>query len=234
MPFNYYDLIETFPQPGCAICNRVQHDARRYLDSLLYEYVIEPETNAAFRSARGLCAQHSSQLVEFAASVLGIAILQSTVLDELLKLVDAPRPAGSAFARLRSAAIGSTLAARLEPTAPCPACANMRTMEAGHVRALAEHIDDPRLQEAYRQSEGLCVPHFRDVLRAAPGDKQAHLLLSIQLTHWQRLKAELDMFADKYDFNRAGEVMGDERDSWRRALRLLAGDAAVFGLHERE
>src|SRR6266542_1987149 len=99
LPMNYHSLVETFATSGCVVCNLVERDVNRFLDSHLYEYVNTPETHAAIRASRGLCATHAGHLVEFGASVLGITILHAAVMDELLKTAEANR-SPSAFGRL--------------------------------------------------------------------------------------------------------------------------------------
>jgi hypothetical protein len=227
-PFNYYDLIEIFPLGGCAVCHLVARDVERYIDSHLYEYVNTPDTHAMIRASRGLCAEHSAHLAAYGASVLGIAILHSAVLDEVLSITAAV-PASSTFARLRGDA-RNALAGKLEPERSCPACDALEGGEKQHVRALAEHVDDPRLADAYRASDGLCLPHFRMTIKAAPNRANLETLISIQTAIWGKLKAELDEFARKYDVNHADTAMGEEGDSWRRALSLVAGERDVFGL----
>jgi hypothetical protein len=232
-PLNYYDFMEHFSQPGCLVCNLVARDVHRYLDSLMYEYVNAPMTHEAMRASRGLCAEHNSQLENYGASVLGIAILQSAILDELLKIT-AGSGGGSALSRLRGVVKkGAGLADNLEPDAPCSACETLVKSQQLHVDALAWHISDTGLADAYRASDGLCLPHFRLVLRAAPNSAHVNALVSIQTGIWERLKAELDDFARKYDINHADEMMGAEGNSWRRALPLVAGLKSVFGLRTR-
>ena len=229
-PLNYYDFLQYFAQPGCLICNLVERDVAKYLDSLMYEYVNAPMTHEAMRASRGLCAQHNSQLVDYGASVLGIAILQSAILDEVLK-ISGGQAGGSAFSRLRgSLRKGGVLADNLEAVAPCSACDALRKAEQLHVDALAFHIDDADLAAAFRDSSGLCLPHFRLALRAAPSATHVEALMTIQTAIWTNLKGELDEFARKYDINHSDEMMGKERDSWRRALGFVAGAARVFGL----
>lgn len=225
-PFNYYDLIESFTEAGCPICRLSERDARRFLDSHLYEYVNTPDTHAAMRAGRGLCAEHSGQLVEYGASVLGIAILHAAVIDELLKIT-AGSPLKNSWGRRGN---GAALADKLEPVGSCMACDALERAEQQHVSALARHIDESALSDAYRSSAGLCLPHFRAVLRAAPDSARAEKIASLQTDIWRSLKAELDTFADKYDSNHAENVMGAEGDSWRRATRLVAGLRSVFGL----
>jgi hypothetical protein len=228
-PLNYYDFLEYFSKPGCLICNLVGRDVHRYLDSLMYEYVNAPVTHEAMRASRGLCAQHSDQLQDYGASVLGIAILQSAILDEVLKISAAG--GGGGLGRLRlGGKKGAGLAENLEPDAPCSACEILAKSQQLHVDALAWHIDDADLAAAYQASNGLCLPHFRDVLRAAPNAANVEKLVAIQTGIWQKLKAELDEFARKYDINHADEMMGEEGNSWRRALGLIAGERGILGL----
>ncbi|MBL8162124.1 MAG: hypothetical protein JNJ61_09070 [Anaerolineae bacterium] len=231
VPLNYYDLIDACALPGCPVCRLCESDARRYLDALLYEYVNEKETHLTVRASRGLCATHSAHMIEFGASVLGIAILHSSILYELLNIIDTPAKAPSAFARLRGG--GSPLADRLEPTAACPVCEALERAERLHLRTLAEHLDDPRLLEALRASAGLCLPHLRDALRAAPNAATQEQLIALHEAIWRKLKSELETFALKYDINHADKAMGAEGDSWRRAAQLLAGLPAVRGLRRR-
>jgi hypothetical protein len=87
-PLAYFDLIVTFATPGCAVCNLVLSDVDQYLDSLLYEYVNERETHRTFRASRGLCNEHSWQILRYSGSSLGIAILSHAVIDELFDGAD--------------------------------------------------------------------------------------------------------------------------------------------------
>lgn len=235
-PFNYYDLIEAFGQPGCAVCTLTTRDVARFLDSHLYEYVITSQTTASIRASRGLCATHSVQLADYGASVLGVAILQSHVLDEVLKITAQTTPkAGTTFNRLlgRGNASSAAMSESLEAVGECMACEALERAQKSHLGTLSEHLNDPQLEAAFRGSEGVCLPHFRALLEITADVAIVERLVSIQTTHWKNLKAELDLFADKYDINHADQSMGEEGDSWRRALRLIAGDQALFGRQPR-
>jgi hypothetical protein len=229
---NYHRLIEAFAAPGCAICNLTERDVNRFLDSHLYEYVNTPETHADIRASRGLCATHAGHLVEFGASVLGITILHAAIMDELLKTAAEPNKAASAFGRLLGTN-SSGLANRLEPTEQCMACEAMERAESQHITSVAEHINEQEMHDAFAASNGLCLPHFRQVLRAAPDSRRADMLTQIQIPKWRALKAELDMLADKYDVNHADEAVGAEADSWRRALIMVSGNRDVFGVRRK-
>jgi hypothetical protein len=233
-PSGYFDLIETLPQPGCAVCNLLVRDVEHYLDSFLYEYVNDPASHLAFREGRGLCNKHGWQLRNFTENALGIAILYNAALDEALTLIKQPpgsvmSPTG--LARLIGVSAGrggAALADRLEPTRSCPVCESFRESEERYIQILGEHLDDARVQEAYQNSVGLCLPHFRQALRAIRDAGALEWLITAQREIWGRLKAELEDFIRKNN-QYVAEPIGAERDSWLRAIGRLSGEAGVFG-----
>lgn len=233
LPFSFYDLIEACAQPGCPVCGLLLRDAHRFIDTLLYEYVTKPATNDAFRAARGLCNIHNWQLTRFGSQVLGVAILQDAALDEVLKIIEAnPAQAQSALSRW----LGSTgkttpaaLAEQLEPERPCPVCESVAAAERGYLHTLKTYLTDERLEAAFRDSAGLCLPHFRAAPRQSADPAGLERLLNLQVAIWQRLKNELETFIIKNDYRYAGAPMGAERNSWLRAISALAGKDEVFG-----
>ncbi len=239
-PLGYFDLVETFPTPGCVVCNLVLRDVDHFLDLLLYERVNEPDSHRAFRARRGLCNEHAWQLTRYKGGALGIAILYNATLDEVLNIVEqvpvAMPTAPSGIRRFRNGgadSAGPALAERLEPAMPCLACELRNGSERSYVRVLSEYVDDTQLQDAYRASEGLCLPHFRQVLRLVTNPEQLQLFANIQATIWRKLKADLNEFIEKNDHRRAHEPMGAEGDSWQRAVRRMAGEKGVFGSDPR-
>jgi hypothetical protein len=231
--FGYFDLLEAFAGPGCAVCNLTLRDVHHHLDSLLYEYVNEPETNDAFRSNRGLCSEHGWQLRQFKGSVVGVSILYEAVLDEVLKIVERTTVTPqSRMARLLGAQndhSASHLADQLEPEATCTVCQHLEACEARYLQILRQQLGDSRLQQAYRDSEGLCLPHFRQLLREANDSEHVEWLISIQRDIWLSLKDEVSLFIAKNDFTHAGEPIGAEGTSWQRAIARMAGEKGVFG-----
>lgn len=220
LPFGYYDLIETFPNRGCAICSLLQRDVDRLLDSILYEHVTSPAMHRAFRASRGLCREHGWRLTTF-GNVLSIAVLYEATLDEILSVMDQTPPNGKRTLTrfLQPQPQQSELAEALAPTQPCVACKAERESEAQYISVLGEYINDDRIQAAFRESDGLCLAHFRQALRHTPHAEQ---LVSIQRDIWGRLQAELREFKRKYD-QHVDEKIGAEGDSWLRAVAAISG-----------
>lgn len=235
-PFTYFDLVDAFAQPGCAICHLLRRDAERSLDALLYEYVNDPEVRAAFRARRGLCNEHSWQLASHTGNLLGIALLYRGVIDEVLtafrQTLPQPGPAEGASASwlrdLPRQAI-HVLNRALQPGRKCMICESLAGAEGQYLQVLSEYVTDEKLLKAYRDSDGLCLPHFRKMLKTTQAPDRSALLVSVQFAIWSRLYADLQEFIDKSDYRRISEAKGIEGDSWRRAIRGTAGEDGVFG-----
>ena len=223
-PFGYFDLLEAFPQPGCAVCRLLDHDVDRYLDTLLFEFPVDPVMQNQFRDSRGLCHEHSWRLPGY-NNALATAILYNAVLDEMLQVSEQTTPAErpNAFARLRGNVTNSALADALAPSKPCPACVVCSDAEKRYLHVLGELINEKRMHEAFQQSEGLCLPHFRGVLLAVRDPENARLLTTIQRDIWLSLKGKLELFLHKMDAHYHQQI-GDEATSWLRAIAKIAGE----------
>lgn len=214
-PLGYYDLLEAFAQPGCALCRLLEHDVDRFLDNLLYEYPTDPTTQNAFRASRGLCHEHSWQLTRY-NSALAVAVLYNAALDELLNISEKTPPEKGRRGK------SSPLADALEPTKPCPACVVRSDSEKRYLNVIGEYIAGDRLRDAFAKSDGLCLPHFREALSTSTPDS-ARTLTAIQREKWAALKGEVETFLHKMDAHYHQEI-GTEATSWLRALARLAGE----------
>jgi hypothetical protein len=230
-PFGYFDLIETFPKSGCAVCNLLRRDVTNMLDATLYEFVTDPAIQRKFRASRGLCNEHGTQLLKL-GSALGIAVLYEQVIDELLTVIEqtAPSTQRGLTWRLFPQNPHAALASALEPAQPCMACTLQDESETQFISILSQHIADARMQAAFRASDGLCLEHFRQTVRETSAAEHAKLLIDMQRDIWRRLQDELNEFMRKQDFKNADEAMGAEGTSWQRAVARAGGEQGVFGL----
>ncbi len=231
-PFGFFDLVETLPQAGCALCNLLLRDVDRQLDSILYEFVTEPKMQRTFRASRGLCNEHGARLLE-TGNALSVAVLYERVIEEALAVIDGAANTSKPRKWLNNTPDGAVLAAALAPNQACVACAAMNENEARYVAIFSEYSADERLHDAYTTSHGLCLKHFRRVLSATRDPQRARQIVEMQKAIWERLRAELNEFMRKYDVNHAAEAMGAEADSWRRALTQVGGARGVFPMRDR-
>lgn len=231
--FAYYDLREALAQTGCAVCRLLERDGEKFLDALLYEYSADAQTHKAFRAARGLCNHHGWDLTHHVGSALQIAVLYRASLDETLKQFDRGVSPADLLARLvkrfrgEAEAAALQFAEALEPTRPCLACEYHNKAQQAYLHTLAEHLNDSALEKAYQDSDGLCLPHTQMLLRLINDANILQKVITQQRRSWQKVFDQLTLFMDHYRAENADQMMGDEGDSWKRAVAILAGSEGL-------
>ena len=84
-----------------------------------------------------------------------------------------------------------------------------------------------RLRAGLKQPNGgLCLPHLRRALGLARDQDAFNFLQESTRSRLAALEAEMDEFIRKYDHRFRKEEWGNERDSWQRAIRWIAGGVA--------
>ncbi len=76
----YFDLLDAFGEPGCAVCRLATRSAARFLDVLSYENVNDYEVREWLRQARGFCTVHAWQWADDVRDGLGTAIIYRDIL----------------------------------------------------------------------------------------------------------------------------------------------------------
>jgi hypothetical protein len=230
---SYFDLRDAMGQSGCPVCRLKTDSADRFVDTLLWESVNDPEKRARIRRALGFCYEHFWLLARASAS-LGVAIIANDVLKNVLRTLEGgafqPLPAVSlrrvqeAVDSKQPSAATSDLVAKLEPEEPCSACVWADKMEAIYVSTLVRSLAEPDGMRAdYEESDGLCLPHFRQALARARKRSTFEVLVTAQRVVWGRLVGHLDESISKSDYRRQGEAWGDEAGAWLRGIAALAG-----------
>jgi hypothetical protein len=212
------ELRDTLARKGCPLCHLVERDESAYLDSLTYERILDLNTRGELKRARGLCGPHARAWRRVKGSALSIAIVYEVAVKDLL------RDSAKAEPRLfRRAPSPSDVAEALEPQGPCPACGVGATTAARYAEVLVGEAQDVEVQEALAGAGGLCLPHLRLALRGKGARGRKEALLETQRRIWATLRGELQEFIRKNDYRFRDEPMGEEGDSWLRALDALVG-----------
>ncbi len=219
------------------MCTLLRRDIDRHIDGLVYGFMDTEEMRAAFRASRGLCSEHAWLLRQNKfGNVLGIAKLYAATLDEVLSILDDPPPTAPPSRLERffgSETVESKLADALEPVGRCMVCEQADEREAEYLRIFGQSMKDARFMTAFAASDGLCLPHMRQLLRRLRDPADSTRLVEIQREIWTRLKDEVESFAAKQNYERIDELSADEGDSWARAIARMGGERGVFGMRRR-
>lgn len=226
----YFKLFDRLDGPGCPICGIVIHDSRAYLDSVLYERVTDVPTRMELRESFGLCNPHTWLLRDLPASSapdLGFAIIARDLLNRFRHTAGAPPVTGWRALRGWLTHAASGLRTRLKRTT-CPACVVAARSESVHLQQLLDLLGDETFSEKYRNSFGICIPHFLVAEETQGGHPHFAELRGIQLRTAQFLHDTLDRFTEKHDHRAKEEITPAEARAWTDAMELLCGKRGVF------
>ena len=230
-PSMVYDVIEACADPGCPLCRVSLRWGGRFMAAILYEEVTDPHTRGRLKQSFGFCHDHAWQAADVGGTLLGISIIYRGLLGQIDKALAHASP-GSQKSWWKK--LGASSSADpggipgLAPVDPCPACVYLAEMEETALVALTDALPgNQRLREGLSQANGgLCLPHLRRALELARSQEAFAFLQESTRTRLATLQGEMDEFIRKYDHRFRKEEWGEERDSWQRAIRWVAGGVA--------
>ena len=226
----YFKLFERLDAPGCPICGIVIDDSRAYLDSVLYERITDVPTRMGLRESFGLCNPHTWLLRDLPASSapdLGFAIIARDLLNRFQSMAGSPRASGWRALRDRLTRAGSRLRTRLKRAA-CPVCVIAGRSESVHLRQLLDLLGDEAFSGKYRNSSGICIPHFLVAEETHIGHPHFATLRELQIRAAQSLHDTLDRFTEKHDHRAREQITPAEARAWIEAMEFLGGKRGVF------
>ena len=198
----YYAFLDACRESSCPICSLLNKTADHLIGQLLYEEVNDPEVRKRLRESLGFCRLHALLMVR-AADGFGTAIIYKDIL-EIIR------------AGLKNHRI-------LRSTKDCPICTSLAEREAHWVGTVATHIQDDELKKAISASQGFCLDHLREVLRAVDGKSQ-QFVAAVHVEKFDAVIYDLGEFIRKHDYRFHGEKFTEsEAGSWQRAVRVMVG-----------
>ncbi len=84
-------------------------------------------------------------------------------------------------------------------------------------------VGEDGLLEAYRASEGLCLPHLRRALSTARDPAVSAALIETQSAIWRKLEGHLNEIIRKFDYRYREETRGEEVGAAARAVAAISG-----------
>ncbi|MFW6362017.1 MAG: hypothetical protein ACOC2R_09735 [Spirochaetota bacterium] len=163
----FFKLIDACREGGCPVCTTLRNDEANYFDSLLYEKVNNRHFRAKFNLGGGFCGYHAKYLEDL-HDALAVVLLYRQILR--YELDGEPLQAGKS----------------------CPACDYLQEKERQVKSVLWQYINDPEFVDAFQQTGGLCLPHYRQF-------KREHLKLPKWFAEYNQQQYE-QLFKDCNDY----------------------------------
>ncbi len=219
----YFEVLDAIHEAqDCPLCYLEADRMRKYLDSLLYEFVNDPGVRKQLARSRGFCQTHAHQIANVEGPhALGIAILYHDQVNQFLTFLE----------RLKQPTIQRFWKRRRrnswESSEPCPACALGKEQRLRYADVLVRSMNEPDFRAAYEVSAGLCVPHFLFAIDRVQEQSLRDFLITIQQARFSDLKHSLEEFCRKNDYRFRDEAIGKESDSWMRAIKKMVGNPSI-------
>jgi len=231
---SYFVFLEAMEKPGCPICHLILEDSRGYLDSLMYERVLDVPTRLDLMESFGFCSWHTWQIPTLPA-ICNPTVGFSTFASDLLRKFDIlahatikrdhekwpwQRWLKKIFGKVR-------LSSRMKGKS-CPACVHVAQSEHYYLKELTGFIQDDHFLSAYETSGGICLPHFFSLEQSFSNQANFPVLLKLQLSKVRSLRNTIDEFIRKQDHRFRDEITATEAKAWRMAMEFLSGQPGVF------
>ena len=224
----YLDLIEACEKPGCLVCTLQAKVVAGYIRMLFHEHVNDPPSRDKLRYSYGLCYEHVWLAIDAnLGNALGVTIISNDVVGKLLQDLERVSVKTKRFSTIKKFVGANPDNGILLPEKRCPVCLHEEEMRERILKTLVESVQKPELSDAMRNSDGICLPHLRQVVALSSSTEAAQVLLDLARERWEQLQAELAEFIRKNDYRFSKEGFGEERDSWLRATASLTGNRPV-------
>lgn len=235
MPAGIYSLtINTaLSMPGCPVCNVGEMAGERYLWFLIHEYVNDPTLRLHLQESWGFCPLHTHQLKviekqQYNNDLLGNAILLQWLLStaisrsqSVLEEITAGQKVNGVFGKTRKP---KSPASGFKRTRMCPACQVSKSSQEHNLKILVANLSNDEFLQKYRESEGLCLPHFVEALALEAEQKCLQILIEEQIKRMQKLVDCLTGYIDKHDYRNKEGYTTEEEQAVSRAVKMVAGN----------
>ncbi len=229
-------LQDAFKSETCPICTLTGEESKAHLRSLYYEFANDATVRDALHRSRGFCNRHAWESTEIPCADTGISIIYNAlfhseiaVMREILGLLEARPTRFHFFGKIRRKKDLTRVIQGWMEREACLVCTSEARTTLFYLRVLIDHFHEKAFREKFRGSAGLCLPHLRILVEKFPEHPSLPRILEIEIEKYQHLSWELSEYWRKHDYRFSHEPMGEERDSWLRAVRQLAGMPGHFG-----
>jgi hypothetical protein len=231
--FILYRLLDACREDGCPVCRVEQHSVDRYLANQFYENVNSPKWRDSLRASLGFCHEHAWLAVDRRiGDALGLSIIYRDILNSILRKLDngsrpvrSPRSWATLLRQLpeQAGTVLENLLNAITPSRRCPVCEHHEESSRLIQSVLMGALEKQEMVDALRLSDGLCLPHLRESLRSVKNGDAFETLLVIHRVRLENLKAELEEYIRKSDYQEIESGFGKEGDAWLRATALVVG-----------
>jgi hypothetical protein len=215
-----FELEGALSMDGCPLCRIEAIDEQRWMETFVREGYRDPGARRRFVGGRGFCPAHAELLLRTTAqrdaTAVVAAVCRRLVDEDIVRLRDGDEKSWRGRRRARAGKESHT----------CAACDARRLSADRKCYFFCKTLVDEATQARYRASDGLCAPHFSQVMTEAAREFPGllKLLREDQLERLLVLQNGLSEFERRRDYRYRHEAGSPEvQRAPRDALLHYAG-----------
>lgn len=219
--------------PLCLIRSRLEKEAVEYaLGAAMMEPDYRIESNE-----KGYCNKHFSMLNSM-TNKLSLALVLDTHLEEIRRELEtvskSVRVKGGIF---KNKANPEKLLSFLErKEGSCIVCDRVEHTMSRYIDIMLDMWkDEDEFKKKFENSKGLCLVHYRQVVKAAQkklfnSAEFIDMLTQKQLAELERIQEDIHKFTLKFDYRNKDMEWGTAKDAPVRTIEKISGDVLKFEL----
>jgi hypothetical protein len=200
---SYYDFLDALKEDGCPICRLVKAGIENYYDSLIYEYINDPGFRDNFRKDKGFCEFHADKFVSYNDG-LAVALPYRDLLNDILKDLNHNKNH------------------KKDENNRCMICVREKDLENAYLSILIDYIEDPEFVQAFSESDGLCIPHYK--MAVSMMKNPPRWFIDFHTQKYQDLLRDLDRYIDSCNYSlgdRRPILTKREKLIWRKVVKYI-------------
>jgi len=224
------EIKRALQEKGCPICRICKERLSRSLFWFLSESYAEGSGVTKYVNDWGFCYEHTRLVAQMGPAWQKSAIYQLIIkshLPEIERLLEnLQRLRGNFFSKIIAKMGFRRMMVRLRTRGTCIFCETLSQTARYYSARLLDIMHDSEIRKSYESSEGLCMPHFVNILEQASIEYFPQLLeiAEMQIKRLKELEDSFQEFFRKGDYRFSDEPKGEEQTTWIRAIRKLLGE----------
>jgi len=225
------EVTRLLQQEGCPICRACNEHLEKGWFWFFTEAYGEEPIVSKYIDYWGFCEKHTRMMAKIGPRWQKSVIYTWTIngkmpkLQSLLRVLEAYSESNFVQRIVALKGLRKIISdARLK--GGCIFCENIDQTASYYIHTLLDALAHTDVQDLYRRSSGLCIPHFFQALellneKYAPQLKE---IVKVQIEHLEQLKNDFEEFFRKEDYRFSHEPKGKEQLAWLRTMKIFLGE----------
>jgi len=208
---------------GCPICTQISRSERKYIENLLYEYVLDLTVRKKLHQTYGFCTRHASMAIEAERALnsdgLHLSTMFETVVEENLLFLKSQRDFLKSRSQKKSLKVkGKQIS--IVKSDKCFVCEHVIEIEDILIHTFKRFSRDAEFLDLYKRSNSLlCFKHLQILVENSVDTR----FLDISIAKLERLKSNLRSFIQKHSSESDHRYSDEEKDSFIAVVKFFSG-----------